>query len=97
MSELHSFKTLGGGFENVGVPQCHCKTYPNTPNKHPSAEFEKQPGAGGIDSTLEAEIKQELSQPTPVRMWAIAKAFEQGMGVEEVHELTSIWVRTRCW
>ena len=25
-----------------------------------------------------------------VRMWAIAKAFEQGMGVEEVHSLTNI-------
>ena len=25
-----------------------------------------------------------------VRMWAIAKAFEEGMGVEEVHTLTNI-------
>jgi hypothetical protein len=38
---------------------------------------------------LEAEIKKELAHPTPVRMWAIAKAFEHGMNVEEVHELTS--------
>ena len=40
-------------------------------------------------ASLEAEIKKELSHPTPVRMWAIAKAFDQGMNVEEVHELTS--------
>lgn len=68
---------------------------PTHPTNIPPQSFQQR--QGGIDSTLEAEIKQELSQPTPVRMWAIAKAFEQGMGVEEVHELTSIWVRTRCW
>ncbi|CAK8991033.1 unnamed protein product [Durusdinium trenchii] len=41
-------------------------------------------------TNLDAELKKELSNPTPVRMWAIAKAFEQGMGVEEVHALTNI-------
>ncbi|CAL1141702.1 unnamed protein product [Cladocopium goreaui] len=48
---------------------------------------QKRESAG---ASLEAEIKKELAHPTPVRMWAIAKAFEHGMNVEEVHELTSI-------
>ena len=39
---------------------------------------------------LDAELKKELANPTPVRMWAIAKAFEHGMNVEEVHTLTNI-------
>jgi len=41
-------------------------------------------------ASLEAELKKELANPTPVRVWAIAKAFEQGMGVDEMHRLTRI-------
>eukprot|EP00435_Cladocopium_sp_Y103_P035220 s1158_g9.t1 len=41
-------------------------------------------------AALEAELKKELANPTPVRVWAIAKAFENGMGVEELHRLTRI-------
>eukprot|EP00438_Fugacium_kawagutii_P016912 Skav236269 [mRNA] locus=scaffold2289:47277:70286:+ [translate_table: standard] len=47
-------------------------------------------GFDPIPSYLESGGSQELANPTPVRMWAIAKAFENGMGVEEVHGLTSI-------
>ena len=36
------------------------------------------------------ELRKELANPTPVRVWAIAKAFEQGMQVEELHALTRI-------
>ena len=39
---------------------------------------------------FDAELKKELSSPTPVRMWAIAKAFEHGMNVEEIYSLTNI-------
>jgi hypothetical protein len=36
------------------------------------------------------EVEQELTDATPMRAWAIAKAFELGMGVEEVHKRTRI-------
>lgn len=41
-------------------------------------------------ANMDQELRKELANPTPVRMWAIAKAFEQGMGVEELHGLTRI-------
>merc|ERR1719305_949201 len=36
------------------------------------------------------EVEQELAEATPMRAWAIAKAFELGMSVAEVHKKTSI-------
>merc|ERR1719188_155145 len=42
----------------------------------------------GFDSARFVEA--ELARPTPTRVWAIAKAFELGLGVEEVHGLTRI-------
>mmetsp|Transcript_29566 Transcript_29566/g.55366 ORF Transcript_29566/g.55366 Transcript_29566/m.55366 type:complete len:1592 (+) Transcript_29566:63-4838(+) len=36
------------------------------------------------------EVKEELSKPSPMRIWAIAKAFELGLGIEDVHALTKI-------
>ena len=39
------------------------------------------------------EVQKELSNPTPVRIWAVAKAFEMGMDVSDVHRLTNI----DCW
>merc|ERR1712054_560415 len=38
----------------------------------------------------EEAVKAELQTPSPVRMWAIAKAFELGISLEEVHSLTRI-------
>jgi len=35
-------------------------------------------------------VKEELVKPTPMRMWALSKAFELGLGVEECHDLTKI-------
>jgi len=35
-------------------------------------------------------VKEELVKPTPMRMWAISKGFELGLGVEDCHDLTKI-------
>jgi carbamoyl-phosphate synthase/aspartate carbamoyltransferase len=35
-------------------------------------------------------VDNELSKATPMRMWAIAKAFQQGRSVEEINRLSSI-------
>jgi len=44
-------------------------------------------------------VRTELSEPTPSRMWAIAKAYELGLDVEEVHTLTRIdrWFLSKLW
>jgi carbamoyl-phosphate synthase small subunit len=38
----------------------------------------------------EEHVRAELQKPTPDRMWAIAKAYDLGMSLEEVHKLTCI-------
>merc|ERR1719160_1514742 len=35
-------------------------------------------------------VKAELQTPSPTRMWAIAKAYELGITMEEIHRLTNI-------
>jgi len=35
-------------------------------------------------------VQAELAKPSPTRIWAIAKAFEMGMSIVDVHELTRI-------
>ena len=35
-------------------------------------------------------MKAELQKPSPTRIWSIAQAYELGISVEEVHELTKI-------
>eukprot|EP00928_Gymnodinium_smaydae_P000485 TRINITY_DN10184_c0_g3_i1.p1 TRINITY_DN10184_c0_g3~~TRINITY_DN10184_c0_g3_i1.p1 ORF type:complete len:1551 (+),score=263.04 TRINITY_DN10184_c0_g3_i1:62-4714(+) len=35
-------------------------------------------------------VRAELETPTPMRIWAVAKAFDLGMGIEDVHKLTNI-------
>jgi carbamoyl-phosphate synthase small subunit len=51
-------------------------------------------GCTGFDSAPfdqdEEKVRAELETPTPVRVWAIAKAFDLGMTLEEVHRLTRI-------
>jgi carbamoyl-phosphate synthase len=44
-------------------------------------------------------LRDELKTPSPARVWAIAKAFETGISVEEVHNLTSIdnWFLTKLF
>ena len=34
------------------------------------------------------DVKTELAEPTDQRIYAIAEAFENGMSVEEIHELS---------
>jgi carbamoyl-phosphate synthase small subunit len=48
-------------------------------------EFEFRNTKGGPE-----QVEQELAEATPMRAWAIAKAFELGMSVAEVHKRTSI-------
>jgi len=49
-------------------------------------------GADGLDgSAFEfADLRKELIEPTPKRLFAIAKAFKQGMSIDEVAELTHV-------
>jgi len=49
-----------------------------------SSRFDLEKGSS------EEHVRRELEVPTPARMWAIAKAFELGISLEEVHNITCI-------
>jgi len=44
----------------------------------------------GIVDNMQEHVCTELQKPSPTRVWAVAKAFQLGLNVEEVHELTRI-------
>ncbi|CAD7944972.1 unnamed protein product [Amoebophrya sp. A25] len=60
--------------------------------------FDLEAGGGRTYCNLE-EVKTELANPSPVRIFAIAKAFEYGLNVHDVHSLTKIdrWFLSKLW
>ncbi|KAF4692833.1 hypothetical protein FOZ60_012527 [Perkinsus olseni] len=52
-------------------------------------EFEANPFLGKAADDQQM-LREELSQPSPLRVWAIAKALDLDYGVEELHQLTRI-------
>merc|ERR1719326_2324468 len=44
---------------------------------------------GQKETTLD-NVQEELRRPSPVRVWAVAKAFELGLTIEKIHELSRI-------
>jgi carbamoylphosphate synthase large subunit len=57
-------------------------------NGFDAQRFDLELGHRGISG--EEHVRAELQKPTPTRMWAIAKAYELGLSLEEVHSLTCI-------
>lgn len=49
-------------------------------------------GIDGLDTEAYKfdDIKQAISTPTPQRIFAVAKGFEQGLSVDEIHDLSKI-------
>jgi len=47
----------------------------------------------------EESTRNELQKPSPIRIWSIAKAFEQGLSIADVQDLTKIdsWFLTKLW
>mmetsp|Transcript_5187 Transcript_5187/g.12017 ORF Transcript_5187/g.12017 Transcript_5187/m.12017 type:complete len:1582 (-) Transcript_5187:297-5042(-) len=58
--------------------------------------FDTELNHRGVPLT-EEPVRAELQSPTPSRIWAVAKAFELGMNVETIHDLTKIdrWFLTK--
>jgi len=95
---------VGSAMQSVGEVMAIGKTFEETIQKalrmvdetslgFDSIRFDIELNRRGLPTSgegFEFELKKELANPTPVRVWAIAKAFEHGMGVEDVHALTKI-------
>merc|ERR1740117_1284354 len=91
-------QTVGSAMKSVGEVMAIGRCFEETIQKalrmveescagFDSDRFEKEQAHRGEDVN---DVKKELTSPSPIRIWAIAKAFELGNTVEEVHELTKI-------
>jgi carbamoyl-phosphate synthase small subunit len=93
--DLKKFTTVdpavGSAMKSVGEVMAIGRTFEETIQKALRMVNEN---CCGFDSRAfdaeEEQVRDELQTPTPVRMWAIAQAFDLGMSVEEVHRLTNI-------
>jgi carbamoyl-phosphate synthase small subunit len=93
--DLKKFTTVdqrvGSAMKSVGEVMSIGRTFEETIQKALRMVNES---CAGFDSAAfdqdEEHVRAELETPTPVRVWAIAKAFDLGMSVEEVHQLTKI-------
>lgn len=95
---------VGSAMQSVGEVMSIGRTFEETIQKalrmvdeaslgFDSIRFDLELNRRGIPTSgpvFEAELLKELANPTPVRIWGIAKAFEHGIGLEEVHQLTKI-------
>eukprot|EP00929_Paragymnodinium_shiwhaense_P112635 TRINITY_DN808_c0_g1_i4.p1 TRINITY_DN808_c0_g1~~TRINITY_DN808_c0_g1_i4.p1 ORF type:complete len:1588 (-),score=339.38 TRINITY_DN808_c0_g1_i4:477-5240(-) len=55
-----------------------------------AARFDAELKHRGVTKDVTGAVDEELSNPTPARMWAIAKAYDMDYTVEDVHKLTRI-------
>eukprot|EP00931_Biecheleriopsis_adriatica_P111998 TRINITY_DN864_c0_g1_i4.p1 TRINITY_DN864_c0_g1~~TRINITY_DN864_c0_g1_i4.p1 ORF type:complete len:1615 (-),score=380.51 TRINITY_DN864_c0_g1_i4:13-4806(-) len=95
---------VGSAMQSVGEVMSIGRTFEETIQKalrmvdetslgFDSIRFDLELNRRGVATSgpdFDVELKKELSHPTPVRVWAIAKAFEHGMDVEEIHGLSKI-------
>lgn len=80
---------IGSEMKSVGEVMAIGRTFPEVIQK---AVRMLDIGVHGVDpSAYPAEdVKDVLQNPTPTRIFAIARAFQDGMSVDEVHDLTKI-------
>jgi carbamoyl-phosphate synthase large subunit len=81
--------TIGSEMKSVGEVMAIGRTFPETLQKA-LRMIEKGPWGLDPHAYTFADLKKELAHPTPRRMFALALAFYQGMGVDEVYDLTKI-------
>ncbi|CAD7946653.1 unnamed protein product [Amoebophrya sp. A120] len=92
-------KHVGSCMKSVGEIMAIGRTFEETMQKALRMVDEACTGFDGDRFDLEAkkgnvatleEVKEELADPSPVRIFAVAKAFQYGLSVHDVHHLTKI-------
>jgi len=92
-------KTLGTQMMSVGEVMSIARSFPEAVQKAMRMVNEGSVGfdedwylrarsASGTSKT--GDVEEELRRAGPLRIWAIAHAFQQGFSVEQVHKITSI-------
>ncbi|CAJ1380117.1 unnamed protein product [Effrenium voratum] len=92
-------RTLGTQMKSVGEVMSIARSFPEAMQKalrmvnEGSVGFDESwylRARAGAAVSKDGNIEEELQKPGPLRMWAIAHAFQQGFTVETVHALTRI-------
>jgi carbamoyl-phosphate synthase large subunit len=83
-------KQIGSSMKSVGEIMAIGRSFEEVIQKGLRMVGQGMHGFVGNQPLKIENVKRELSEPTDQRVFAIAEAMEQGMSVEEIHDLTRI-------
>ena len=83
-------RQIGSSMKSVGEVMAIGRSFEETIQKGLRMIGQGMHGFVGNHEIKADDIKKELSEPTDMRIFVIAKALEQGMSVDEIYELTKI-------
>ncbi len=83
-------KQIGSSMKSVGEIMAIGRSFEEVIQKGLRMVGQGMHGFVGNQPLKNINIKEELAQPTDKRVYAIAEAFEQGMTVDEIHDITKI-------
>jgi len=84
-------KKLGSGMKSVGEVMAIGRTFEETLQKAlRMLEIGVQGLVGNAQRSKATDLESELRDPTPERIFVVAEAFEKGMSIDRIHELTHI-------
>ncbi len=88
---------LGSGMKSVGEVMAIGRSFEEAFQKAMRMLDIGEEGAIPTADMVFADVERELAEPSDRRAFAVARAFEEGLSVERVHELTAIdqWFLTR--
>ncbi|MCQ2200965.1 MAG: carbamoyl-phosphate synthase (glutamine-hydrolyzing) large subunit [Bacteroidales bacterium] len=83
-------KQIGSSMKSVGEIMAIGRTFEEVIQKGLRMVGQGMHGFVGNQPLKDIDIRQELAEPTDKRVFAIAEAMEQGMTVDEIHDITKI-------
>ncbi len=83
-------KQIGSSMKSVGEIMAIGRCFEEVIQKGLRMVGQGMHGFVGNQPLKNIDIREELAQPTDKRVYAIAEAFEQGMTVDEIHDITKI-------
>ncbi len=83
-------RQIGSSMKSVGEIMAIGRTFEEAIQKGLRMVGHGMHGFVGNQPLVNLDIRKELSEPTDERIFAIAEAFEQGMDIEEIYQLSKI-------
>src|SRR5690554_1959878 len=83
-------KTIGSSMKSVGEIMAIGRTFEEAIQKGIRMVGQGMHGFVANQPLKNTDVRKELSEPTDQRIFSIAEGFEQGLDVEEIHQLSKI-------